>query len=283
MRCSIDSISWTKANNGINEFPSINALTSYDDNVYAGATDNIIYKSTNMGEEWSPLNLGNPIDSDIAISCIVVNKENIFVGTNLDSDPPFNLPNGIYRSTDSGLTWATANNGLTDLNITDIAINDSLVVVGTDSSGVFISKDNGDTWSSFNTGLPNSHIYSLGINDDYLYVGIFGGVWRCSLSDIITSVNPKPNNLVTNYSLSQNYPNPFNPTTTIEFAIPNKAFAKIVVYNLLGEEVKTLLNEQRNAGRHSVQFDGSSLSSGIYYYRLVANEFIETKKLVLIK
>lgn len=156
-------------------------------------------------------------------------------------------------------------------------------MAGTDSSGIFISTDNGDTWSSFNSGLPNLYIYSLDINDNYLYVGIFGSIWRHQLSEIITSVNPNPDNVATNFSLSQNYPNPFNPTTTIEFAIPNKAFTKLVVYDLLGKEVKVLLNEDMNAGSYSINFDGSSLSSGIYYYRLIANKFAETKKFILLK
>jgi hypothetical protein len=95
------------------------------------------------------------------------------------------------------------------------------------------------------------------------------------------------------YTLKQNFPNPFNPTTTIEFSIPVAADVRLTVYNILGQEVVTLLDEQRTSGTHSVEWNatdsyGSKLSSGIYFYKLKAsgqdgNDFIEIKKMVLLK
>ncbi len=85
------------------------------------------------------------------------------------------------------------------------------------------------------------------------------------------------------YSLSQNYPNPFNPVTSIKFTLPQSENVKLVVFDILGREVKTLVNEFRHQGVYEVSFDASSLSSGAYFYRLDAGEFTATKKMFLIK
>jgi hypothetical protein len=85
------------------------------------------------------------------------------------------------------------------------------------------------------------------------------------------------------YSLSQNYPNPFNPSTRIEFAIPRQALVELKVYTILGQEVATLVNQILPAGRHAVTLNGASMASGVYFYRLQAGSFTETKKLLLLK
>ncbi len=87
----------------------------------------------------------------------------------------------------------------------------------------------------------------------------------------------------TAYSLNQNYPNPFNPTTTISFTLPTENNVKLSVYNLLGEEVATLVNGVITAGNHRVDFNAAELSSGMYLYKLEAGNFSATKKLVLMK
>ncbi len=85
------------------------------------------------------------------------------------------------------------------------------------------------------------------------------------------------------YSLSQNYPNPFNPVTKIDFALPKTGIVKLVVYDLLGAEVTTLVNENMQAGFHNVTFNGDNLASGVYFYRITAGEFTDVKKMLLIK
>jgi len=85
------------------------------------------------------------------------------------------------------------------------------------------------------------------------------------------------------YSLSQNRPNPFNPETRIGFALPEDGFTKLIIYDLRGGEVARLINEEYSAGYHSVIWDGSSVASGIYYYRLTSGDFVQTKKMVLLK
>ncbi len=85
------------------------------------------------------------------------------------------------------------------------------------------------------------------------------------------------------FSLEQNYPNPFNPSTTISFTIPQKEVVTLKIYDLMGEEVAVILNEEKPAGSYSVSFDASHLSSGIYFYKIKAGSFIEAKKMVLMK
>lgn len=85
------------------------------------------------------------------------------------------------------------------------------------------------------------------------------------------------------FSLSQNFPNPFNPSTTITFSVPEKSNVSLQVYDLLGKEIATLMNEVKAAGNYTINFDASRLSSGVYYYRLVAGNFISVRKMNLIK
>ncbi len=91
------------------------------------------------------------------------------------------------------------------------------------------------------------------------------------------------NQLPDKFGLSQNYPNPFNPSTTIKYSIPKVSFVSLKVYNIVGEEVSVFVSEQINAGFYEIEFDAIGLSSGIYFYRLQAGSFVETKKMVLIK
>ena len=100
------------------------------------------------------------------------------------------------------------------------------------------------------------------------------------VTDIVHEVE---NMIPTKYLLSQNYPNPFNPSTVIEFAIPEKSDVNLIVFNSIGEEVTKLVNQEMIAGYHSVNFDASNLSSGIYFYRISAGSFTKTNKMLLIK
>ena len=85
------------------------------------------------------------------------------------------------------------------------------------------------------------------------------------------------------FSLSQNYPNPFNPITKINYAIPKKSNVTLKVYDVLGRLVKTLVNELKEAGYYIVQFDGSALASGVYFYKIEAGDFVQSKKMVVVK
>jgi len=99
-----------------------------------------------------------------------------------------------------------------------------------------------------------------------------------------TSSNTKNNLIPTSFELHQNYPNPFNPSTKIAFDLPKDAKVKLVIYDILGREIKTLIhNEFRAAGKYITEFNGSNLASGVYFYRLQANDYVSVKKMVMIK
>jgi hypothetical protein len=91
------------------------------------------------------------------------------------------------------------------------------------------------------------------------------------------------NSVPVDYALHQNYPNPFNPVTTISYSLPLKSQVDLVIHNLLGEKVIQLVNEEKEVGKHSIEFNATSLPSGVYFYRLQAGSFVETKKMVLMK
>jgi hypothetical protein len=94
----------------------------------------------------------------------------------------------------------------------------------------------------------------------------------------------KTNNIIPNqFALSQNYPNPFNPETTIKYALPRDVKVVIKIYDILGREVSTLVNEFKKAGYYEVKFNGSNFASGVYFYRIEAQEYVVSKKMVLIK
>jgi hypothetical protein len=100
---------------------------------------------------------------------------------------------------------------------------------------------------------------------------------------MITDVENSVANFPEEYFLSQNYPNPFNPSTKIEYSVSQASFVQLKVYDILGNEVATLVNEEKNRGVYSINFDASQLASGIYFYSLSAGSFVQTKKMILVQ
>ena len=105
------------------------------------------------------------------------------------------------------------------------------------------------------------------------------GQYQVNIDIVKPSAGDKPSD----YSLNQNYPNPFNPTTTISYSIKSAGDVTLKVYDMLGTEVASLVNEVKEAGNYSIEFNAAELPSGIYVYRLASGNFMETKKLVLLK
>jgi hypothetical protein len=101
--------------------------------------------------------------------------------------------------------------------------------------------------------------------------------------NVVTGVKEQQGNLPEKFVLDQNYPNPFNPATTFSFTLPSQSFVSLKVFDALGREVATLASEEMSAGSHSMRWDASKVPSGVYYYRLQAGTFIETKQAVLLK
>ena len=248
-----------------------------------------LYKTTNGAKSWRAL-----IDS---VGCQVVKFYDEFIGIIKAGECTGSqcIP-GIHRTTDGGDTWdlPTTNNGGWGNDIEFIPGDPSKIWVITTHGGYY-SNDMGNTWSEqfYDPDLkfidlcftdPN-HGWLLAWPEDpwgkqrlfYTTNGGFGGI--VSVNDEIEI--PK------GYFLSQNYPNPFNPTTKIIYKVPQTANVTLNVYDILGNEIATLVNEEKPAGSYEVEFSarggGRNLASGIYFYQLKASNFYSTKKLILMK
>ena len=101
--------------------------------------------------------------------------------------------------------------------------------------------------------------------------------------DLLTGVTKNESQIPTEHALSQNYPNPFNPSTKIKFDIPKPSYVKLIVYDVLGREIKILVNEKLNAGRYEINWNGSSYPSGLYFYKIITDEYVSVKKMLMIK
>ncbi len=261
--------SWTESSNGMGSPPLYIRRLIFDGNrvfalrdLQAGA-----YVSTDSGRTWSPVGLTGVWINDVATI-----DTNVFVGTNQGVF--------LYRS---GTNWIARNNGLpASPYVWSLRTVDSVLFAGL-SSGVYRSTDLGETWSSTDDGgTLNRAVVAIEATDSELIAGTFGGLWRRSLSGLISSVSeesPRP----IEFGLSQNYPNPFNPTTKFEMRIADFGIVSLKVYNVLGQEVATLVNEQKAPGVYSVSWNASNLSSGVYYYRMTIGSFVETKKMMLVR
>ena len=166
------------------------------------------------------------------------------------------------------------------------------VWVGTYGNGVarfaLNPQYSGSNWTSFNQGnSPIGYDYIEGIMCDKngnIWFGAqdYGGGVSVYNPNGVTKVNPVEQ-LPSNFRLYQNYPNPFNPSTTISYQLPSNSFVSMELYDVLGRPIKTLENEHQSAGEHLVTFDASGLASGVYFYRLQAGAYHDTKKLLLLK
>jgi hypothetical protein len=195
---------------------------------------------------------------------------------------------GVFRTTNNGTNWTPANTGLPSSAIYALVASGSNLFAGTFGSGVYLSTNNGDSWSEVNNGLTALSINALAICGSYLYAGgDASGVWRRPLSEMITDANYNQNDLPTDFNLSQNYPNPFNPSTVISYQLPVSGEVTIKVYDVLGNEITTLIKEYKSAGTYEIEFNPASSIrhpvSGIYFYQLKAGDYIQTKKMTLIK
>jgi len=247
---------------------SVYSLAIDGSNLFAGTT-NGVYLSTDNGTTWTQTSLNNHIVRSLAIS-----GNNIFAG--VGQGP---ATNGVYLSTDNGTNWVR-----TSLNtpwVNSLALNGNNLFAGTNGNGVYVSNDNGTSWTQRNEGLGNVTVWSLGILNNYIFAGVFGGVYRRPLGEL-TSIQ-QISNLPKQFSLSQNYPNPFNPTTKIKFATPKSSFVRLVVYDAVGRELATMVNEQLNAGTYEAEWSVDKFSNGIYYYKLTSGNYSETKKMIIVK
>jgi len=137
-----------------------------------------------------------------------------------------------------------------------------------------------------NTDSNGNFSLTTGLNLDAITVTATdqdGNTSQFARLNIISDVEKENDEIPNEYTLNQNYPNPFNPSTTITFSIPNEGFVSLKIFNALGEEVTDLVNETRPAGNYSILFDANSLPSGIYFYKIMMGNYVETKKMTLLK
>ena len=151
-----------------------------------------------------------------------------------------------------------------------------------------ISAGGGIEQSSANYGASLIVAQAVAGNCESANHHAYFGFWCPTLGNIASIEETPSLNLPTSYSLRQNYPNPFNPTTAIEFSLPHSGNVHVAVYNLLGQLVAILVDEQLTAGSYRTIWDGRNLrgneaASGIYFYRLKTSDFVMTKKMVLLK
>ncbi len=272
-----DGASWKAVNNGLTT-NDIWTLASAPNgaggkNIFAG-TSSGIFRSTNNGASWQAMDTG--LTNSSVWSFAGGTDSNMFAGT---------FGGGVFLSTNGGKNWQAVNNGLTNLNIQPLAAtsNGATIFAGTWGNGVFESTDNGANWHT--TLLPNGYeVNALAVSSSNIFVGVDtgGGVWRRDLSEIL-SVEKSDDQIPNRFELKQNYPNPFNPTTTISFSIPSAQTVRLTVSNILGQEIATLLHDRKGPGNYTASFDGSKLSSGIYFYRLETEMYTQVRKMALIR
>ncbi len=261
---------WSPSDTSIAQ-ADINTLAFNGSNIFAGSSSSV-YLSTNNGTTWTLAGSG----FTGSIGALQALGAHLFAATVV----------GIFRTTDNGQNWTSANTGLSGLQTTALALNGSTLFTGTFGGGIYRSTDEGGTWTAVNTGLTYFNIDCLYSNGGYLYAGTGGSraaIWRRPLSEITTSIDRSASEVPGSFGLDQNYPNPFNPGTSIRYEVPRASWVSLKVYNALGQEVATLVNETRPAGAFTARFDAWNLASGVYFYRLQAGGFIQAKEMLLLK
>jgi len=279
-------------------------------NIYAITGDNFYY-SPDFGLTWI---IQDSIDKSGNLEDIAVGANGILFIADFDL--------GVHKSFDNGNTWLVSDSGLTyPFARSIIMYNDSTIFLGTDGGGVFKSLDNGDTWQNCSRTNSAIHeiasfdidksgaLYAQGENDivsrtidlgetwsiipeasgvylyllidsnDHFYLSTSEGLFF--LDSLVTSIVSN-GQVEKSFDLQQNYPNPFNPKTVINYQLKVNSDVKLFVYDVLGREVKTLVNKIQPAGKHKVTFNASNLASGIYYYKLRTNDFEQTRKMLLL-
>ena len=189
---------------------------------------------------------------------------------------------GLNRSTDNGQSFVDASVPGNFSTVRTAAVNSNGdVFLSKDDRNVFISHDRGSSWTQINEGIPGAtYVYSFTSTNGRMYAGSSnsGAYYYDDITGIASNI------LTANeFRLEQNYPNPFNPVTHLEFGILELGFVSLKVYDIMGTEIIALVNEIKPAGTYEVEFDGSNLSSGIYFYKLEAGSFAQTKRMLLVK
>ena len=237
----------------------------------------LILRTTDGGASWTSRTVG---DCTGLIGVFFVDTDAGFALSTEDE---------IYHTTDGGLNWTEQSTVyVIPKGVFFADADNGFVVGGVDpppyEGRIMRTTDGGETWNPQQSGTTN---FLLGVcftdANTGTAVGGFGTIFRTTTGGT-TWVQEKGTSQTPNhFGLEQNYPNPFNPSTTIEFSLPRSGYVMLQVFNILGEAVATLVNEELNVGTYTTQWNASDATSGVYLYRLQANEFLDTKKLLLLR
>ena len=281
---------WEKTWSGP-QFTYIKTLYSNNSTIWGGGIIRnfigtlFLVKSNNYGETWKILYPPfGEIYSCYSISTPPEDSLTVYAGLN----------DLIIKSTDGGKDWNTIfteNNVVFNSLIINPANPEEIFAGGKTIDDSFVlqkSNDGGKNWQVV-TPAVNCCVKGINsmtgtvVNDNFeLFIATNGdGVFYYEES--LVSVNSQNNNVPEKYKLEQNYPNPFNPSTTISYEIPREEKVSIKIYNALGKEIATLINKIQSAGKYKVEWNAENFVSGIYFYSIKLNDYVLTKKMVLIK
>ena len=249
-------------------------------------TINGVYRSMDIGLSWEQLNSG--LNGVHVYSMAIDNQDHIYV---LTTQP--GLFDGYYLSTDNGNTWE-ALDWVQDIGyaLDIVAVDDHIYAVNDQT--IFVTIDGAQNWSELTDGINAEETYNLGADLELTPSGFLyaGGryVHRSSQPVFSTTMDIKPIEMPREHSLIllPAYPNPFNPVTTIRYELPKEDLVNIIIYDMTGRAIKTLINRSQTAGYKSIQWDatnnlGHPVSAGMYIYSIQAGEFRQTRKMVLLK
>ena len=223
--------------------------------------------------------------TDLRVGTLAVNANGeLFAGTQ----------SGVFRSQDNGESWTEVSTGLTDPNIKKFAVTaeGDLFAVPFGGDQIFHSADNGERW--IEVPIDFTDVSALAVDaDGYLFASAFGdGIYRSEEPMFSvqqpTALEPRDDEIPRAFALSRNYPNPFNPTTVISFELAAESTVELVIYNLLGQEVRRLAEGRYRPGTYQVAWDGHDdagqpAASGVYVYRLAADAFTQVRTMVLLR
>jgi photosystem II stability/assembly factor-like uncharacterized protein len=234
-----------------------------------------VYHTTNLGANWTPVfKKGHSKIQNILYTNYIIS----LIGQK--SQPSSSI---LIRSIDMGGSWDTLLSFSTPIFRCAYFLTNTVGWMAGVGGSLAYTDNGGINWSTQLQGGSYSLNYIQMFNSCTGWAIGSNGTILKTITCGITSLLQFGTEIPQQFSLSQNYPNPFNPTTNIKFDIAKSGFVKLTAFDVLGREIQTLVNEQLSPGSYNYDFDAAHLPSGVYYYKLESENFIETKKMVLIK
>ncbi len=234
----------------------------------------LVYRSYDSGNSWDSLNAGMP---NALYGVSFISPLTGFV---------FGCCGAFFKTTDGGDTWQS-HNYITpgDIIYSSDFVDDNTGWAVGELGWLLKTTDSGETWNQNGPQIQAELRSVFFVNEDIGFVAGSNGTILKTVNGGGSSTSVSENGDLTPiaFQLHQNYPNPFNPKTVISYQLPMSSNVSLKVYNLLGKEVATLVNEEKPAGEYEVEFDGSGLTSGIYFYQLKVGSFYDTQKMILLK